>query len=452
MYCKVSIVMPVLNGMPFFMRALDSVRKQTLKDIEILVVDAGSTDGTVTYVRQVIEKDSRVQLLHSKMKSMGYQYNLGIKSATGEYVGFVESDDYIEAEMFEDLYNTAVSYDYPESIKSDIYMFVDAIDGREFSLYYQVLPASRRYLYGKTVSMNSFNQVLYRDVNMWNGIYRKEFLVQKKITLNETRGAAFQDMSFIEQVHLLAQREVFLNKAYYHYRRDNTNASSFKDVTPFVIQEFEYMLEFLIERPQVRDLYSPMVMSRLFGFFNNVAGNVFHAEDRALWDMLEELKETLKRFLNEIDDNQRLSFLHDFWLYAFLNETKTYIKMRSIFLKKMKEEREEFKKYISKYNQMIIVGAGEGGQSFYAFLRTNGYKGVVCFCDNNEILHNTNLMGLRIISVLNAVKTYPDGLFVISVKRLFGELSDQLQRNGISTENIIETIDVGPHTSMELRW
>ena len=86
---KVSVVMPVFNGMPYFPEAMDSILHQTLKEIEILVVDAGSTDGTREYVTQIAEMDARVRLLFSEKKSMGYQYNLGICNAKGKYIGFL---------------------------------------------------------------------------------------------------------------------------------------------------------------------------------------------------------------------------------------------------------------------------------------------------------------------------------------------------------------------------
>ena len=98
---KVSIVMPSLNVRPYIEECLDSVQNQTLKDIEILCVDAGSTDGTLEFLRERAAADSRIQVIESDRKSYGYQINLGIKAAKGEYFAILESDDYIIPEMYE---------------------------------------------------------------------------------------------------------------------------------------------------------------------------------------------------------------------------------------------------------------------------------------------------------------------------------------------------------------
>ena len=94
---EISIIIPVLNGAAYIRECLDSITEQTFSDIEIIPVDGGSTDGTVEIIEEYVTKDTRIKLLHSKKRSMGYQYNLGISAAKGRYIGFCESDDYVFA-------------------------------------------------------------------------------------------------------------------------------------------------------------------------------------------------------------------------------------------------------------------------------------------------------------------------------------------------------------------
>ena len=99
--------MPSLNVAPFIRQCMDSVVTQTLKEIEIFCVDAGSTDGTLEILREYEQKDKRIRVIVSDKTSMGYQYNLGIEASTGEYIGMVETDDWIEPDTFACLYEAA---------------------------------------------------------------------------------------------------------------------------------------------------------------------------------------------------------------------------------------------------------------------------------------------------------------------------------------------------------
>ena len=99
MSVKVSIIMPSLNVANYISECMDSVINQTLSDIEILCIDAGSTDGTLDILRDYESKDNRIKVIVSSMKSYGHQVNMGLDMAKGEYIGIVETDDYIESYM-----------------------------------------------------------------------------------------------------------------------------------------------------------------------------------------------------------------------------------------------------------------------------------------------------------------------------------------------------------------
>ena len=104
---KVTIVMPSLNVVSYIDQAVQSVLGQTLEDIEILCVDAGSTDGTLEKLRAYEKQDARLRVIVADRKSYGYQMNLGVSQASGDYIGIVETDDWVDAHMFEALYQAA---------------------------------------------------------------------------------------------------------------------------------------------------------------------------------------------------------------------------------------------------------------------------------------------------------------------------------------------------------
>lgn len=101
---------------------MDSVVNQTLKDIEIICVDDGSTDSSATICDEYAAKDPRIKVIHKSNAGYGHSMNRGLENATGEYIGIVESDDFAELDMFENLYKLAKQND-ADIVKSDFYLY-----------------------------------------------------------------------------------------------------------------------------------------------------------------------------------------------------------------------------------------------------------------------------------------------------------------------------------------
>ena len=162
----VSIIMPVLNGGRYFEGAINSVRNQSFRNIEIIIVDDGSTDGTIEVIRKCANEDSRIVYLKSNKKSMGYQYNMGINNASGEYIGFVEADDFISPDMYEVLYSTAKTMQV-DIIKGDWYSFSGEKEVKRNTV-------DDKSLYGillKKVPSSAFIDI--GEFGHWSGIYRR---------------------------------------------------------------------------------------------------------------------------------------------------------------------------------------------------------------------------------------------------------------------------------------
>ena len=104
----ISVIVPVYNVEPYVRKCLDSVINQTYRDLEIILVDDGSTDGTAALCDVLETKDIRVRVFHKENGGSSSARNLGLKHATGDYIGFVDSDDYIEPDMYELLADAVV--------------------------------------------------------------------------------------------------------------------------------------------------------------------------------------------------------------------------------------------------------------------------------------------------------------------------------------------------------
>ena len=187
---KVSVILPSLNVAGYIRECIESVVNQTLSDIEILCIDAGSTDGTCEIIKEYADRDSRIRLIHSDRKSYGYQINLGMDMAEGEYLGIVETDDCVEPDMYEVLYKTAIenNLDYA---KAGFFTLVTPYEEEGYLLESPLKDADR------IISYQYFmEQPVSPDVYIWNGVYKLSFLRDFHVRLNESVGAAFQDCGF----------------------------------------------------------------------------------------------------------------------------------------------------------------------------------------------------------------------------------------------------------------
>ncbi len=102
---KISVIIPVYNVEPYIRKCIDSVINQTYINLEIILVDDGSTDNSGKVCDEYATKDKRVKVLHKRNGGVSSAKNAGLKEVTGKYLGFVDSDDWIEPEMYEILYN-----------------------------------------------------------------------------------------------------------------------------------------------------------------------------------------------------------------------------------------------------------------------------------------------------------------------------------------------------------
>ena len=217
---SVSIVVPVCNVENYLKECMDSILNQSLQNIEIICVDDGSTDHSLSILRSYEKKDKRVKVITKANSGYGNTMNVGMEQAKGKYIGIVESDDYIDSKMFERLYDTAESYE-ADIVKSDHYIF-STKNGKNKSQYQWVCPIE---YYNRVLNAEICPEIYTFTMMNWTGIYRTDFVKNNQIKHNETPGASFQDNGFWYQVISLAKKIVFINEAFYYYRQDNPNSS-----------------------------------------------------------------------------------------------------------------------------------------------------------------------------------------------------------------------------------
>lgn len=258
---KVSIIIPVYNVEKYLPRCLDSACAQILQDIEIICINDGSTDNSGKILRDYAAKDARLKVISQKNGGYGKAVNAGLKAASGEYVAILESDDWADSEMYETLYNLAAAQNL-DVIKADYYLYWS--DGRNKIVkigannYNQVFQLSPQEYVGKIWG------------SIWSALYRRKFLLEHDIWINETAGASYQDTAFIFKTNICAQRIYLLEKAFLHYRQDNLQ-SSVKNLNKIFCLDAEYdELDRYLENHDLSQWQNLAMLRRCEGVFWNM--------------------------------------------------------------------------------------------------------------------------------------------------------------------------------------
>ena len=216
----VSVLVPICNVEKYLRECLDSLLVQTLKNIEFICLNDGSTDSSLDILREYELKDSRIVVVDKSNSGYGDSMNVGLGMARGEYVGIVESDDFASRDMFEKLYSAAVKHN-ADVVKSNFYSHTTGS-----------LPECDEFtenLYG-CVYNTVFNPKIDQEVFLgrpaiWSGLYKRSFLLENEIKFLPTPGASFQDTAFNFKVFSAATRALLIKDAFLHYRIDNANSS-----------------------------------------------------------------------------------------------------------------------------------------------------------------------------------------------------------------------------------
>lgn len=248
---KVSVVVPCYNVEKYVEECVQSLVTQTLKDIEIICVNDGSTDGTLDILRRFEAADSRVKVIDKPNSGYGNSMNVGFAAATGEYVGITESDDFASRDMFKTLYDFAKKHDC-DLVKSNYYEHTDAGDVK--------MEPYAGFKYRKVFDPRVDQDVLTVLPIIWAGLYRRKMIVDEGIAFNETPGASYQDTSFVHQVWCSARRVALLPGAYLHYRVDNVNSSVKSSSKIYeVCGEYELTDSFLRKDPERHRAFAPIM-------------------------------------------------------------------------------------------------------------------------------------------------------------------------------------------------
>lgn len=262
---QISVVVPIYKVEPYLRQCVDSILAQTLRNIEVILVNDGSPDKCPDIVNEYAAIDVRVVAVHLNNGGYGRAVNTGLSKARGKYIGIIESDDWIEPDMYEKLHGCAEKYG-ADVVKCGFYMYDSTKPEGEQD---RVLPSPLFQAPDGVFAPVDYLPIMVTHPSLWSNLYRADFL--KDIRFEETAGASYQDGPFVTEVLARARRMCVLKENKVHYRNEPGQGSSSQQVGKRCWQIPE-MLEVGRQKLKALGKYTSMREAwYIFAYYNCVA-------------------------------------------------------------------------------------------------------------------------------------------------------------------------------------
>lgn len=224
---KVSIIVPIYNVEKYLDRCMQSLLNQTLKDIEIILVDDGSPDDCSKMCDEYAKKDERVKVIHKKNAGLGMARNSGLDIATGEYVAFVDSDDFTDVDAYSSLYHKAKEANADVVYAGFVMQKSDKTESECFVLDKEwVGKEIQSFLKSLIFDTKPDKETIWMSV--WNAIYRRDLIETNRIRFYSEREILSEDILFHTMLLPLCSKIVCIPKTFYHYCYNGTSLTHCK--------------------------------------------------------------------------------------------------------------------------------------------------------------------------------------------------------------------------------
>lgn len=279
---KVSIIVPVYNVEPYLRQCLNSLVNQSLKEIEILVINDGSPDNSQAIIDEfALNYPKVIKSIIKKNGGVSETRNVGIKQATGEYIGFVDSDDYIDSTMFEKLYLQAQKTGAEIVVCDYVKDFGDEVQ--------QTNNINNWNIFNNSIK-DQPKLLFQAKPYLWNKLYQRKFFLQTKLIFPV--GQVFEDSAIIYQLLYLANKVAVVNEQLYFYRfkRDDSIINTVNENIFDIFKSCDSILGFFKKQPEYQQNLTPVIQKLcLYHLFARIK-TLSHSNDRAL----------TRRFINEL--------------------------------------------------------------------------------------------------------------------------------------------------------
>lgn len=283
--CEISVIIPVYNIQQHLRECLDSVLGQSYPHLQVICVDDGSTDESPAILAQYAQKDNRVQVIRQQNAGPGAARNTGLEAATGEYVIFLDSDDWFEPDFLEKMVDTAVREGADVAICRAVEF--DTNSGRELPSEWMM---KKQYLPGKLAfaPQEMADHLFQFTYGMpWDKFYRRELLTSSGIRYPALKNS--EDLAFVYPTLLAAKRIAVVDEVLIHHRINRmasvSNSRCGQPEAPY--EAFQIVKEYL-EQHQLMDTYRRSFLNWAMEFL------VWHISNMSQRDIQKQYLNTLR--------------------------------------------------------------------------------------------------------------------------------------------------------------
>ena len=249
----ISIIVPIYNVEQYLEKCINSILNQTYTNLEIILVDDGSPDNSGKICDEYAKKDNRIKVIHKENGGISSARNTGLKVARGAYVGFIDSDDYIEKDMYEILYKNVKKENADISICSNYDIYKNKIIGTKKQGIYTVMTPEETI-----IKMNSFG---YFGFPVWNKLYKKELFYDLRFLTDKK---TCEDWYFLYEVICKCKKIVYQSvPKYYYCLRENSLSQSNVDYEMLKASEYSIKKEKKKYQGALPSVYTTYVFIRI---------------------------------------------------------------------------------------------------------------------------------------------------------------------------------------------
>lgn len=328
---KISIIIPVYNIENYLNKCLDSILAQTFEDFEIICVNDGSKDNSLSVLNEYQNKDSRIKIISQKNGGSGSARNRGLEEACGEYIQFLDGDDYFEPQMLEKLYDLIATH------SADIAACSSRKVDEEGNVTESRNPNSPINLYktpfNKPFSYKDFPNDIFSLIGTmpWNKLYKRDLILKNKLSFPKLTGP--DDLCFVYMTYACAESIVVIDDELINYRFNRAGsvqtyrAKHASDIIKAAI----FVRDFLIKR----GLYELLKPAYIQAFTNAIRWETSLCNEEEYSDFIKNFKELMPKGLEIFKSALRKDFITIDYLNNFIGNKKVMLWGAGIFTQKL---------------------------------------------------------------------------------------------------------------------
>lgn len=235
---KVSVIVPVYNVEKYLNRCMQSLINQSLNDIEIILIDDGSPDNCPQICDNFVMQDNRIKVIHKENGGLGFARNSGIEIATGEFIAFIDSDDYVELDMLQKLYLEAINHN-ADVVYSNFYIeqetgkWIKSHEVNQRKEWHNI--DIQDFILDMIASAPNIKQERQYQMSVWHSIYRREIINRYKLRFLSERQVGSEDIPFQIDFLLKSKTVIYIPDAFYHYCNNGKSLTSTYKLNMFYI-------------------------------------------------------------------------------------------------------------------------------------------------------------------------------------------------------------------------